>query len=345
MTYIHQALVRDRSLILSVDESLRDAAGEWMPSLPEESAEDHPRGPSIRVDRGNVEPFDASGVPSLALGRVKAWVDSKRGIANLVSETGEITALADLRGRVATVIVPDDVDPSPADFTSLLTITAALLLVRDGRTPVHAAAVRSPATGVRSPATGDRRPATGDRSPATGDRSPATQKAWLLCGDSHSGKSTTTANLIKAGWSYLSDDYVVLSPAGNGIELQGWPDDFHIDQGWSRGESTGVRGTIREADLPHGRRVDTAPLGGILFPSISANEPTIVTSIPPVIALERLIRQSPWLVADSESAGNVFKLLSDAASTRSGELRLGLDTFADPAKLSAVISEFAARET
>ena len=317
MTYIHQALVGDRSLILSVDESLRDAAGEWMPSLPEESADDHPSGPSIRVDRGNVEPFDASGVPSLALGRVEAWVDSKRGIANLVSSTGEITALADLRARVATVIVPEDIDAAPADFTSLLTITAALLLVRDGRTPVHAAGVVDP---VR-------------------------KTGWLLCGDSHSGKSTTTANLIKAGWSYLSDDYVVLSRAGDQLELQGWPDDFHIDEGWSRGESTGVRRTIRETDLPPGRRVDTAPLGGILCPRVSANEPTSVTPVSAVMALEKLIRQSPWLVADSESAGNVFQLLSDAASTRSGELRLGLDTFAEPSRISAILSEFAARRT
>lgn len=317
MSYIHQALVRDRSLILSVDESLRDTAGDWMPSLPEESAEDHPAGPSIRVDRGNVEPFDGSGLPSLALGRVQAWVDSKRGFANLASSTGEITALADLRSRVATVIVPDDVDPTPADFTSLLTITAALLLVRDGRTPIHAAGVVDPVT----------------------------KNGWLLCGDSHSGKSTTTANLIKAGWSYLSDDYVVLRRAGEDVEIEGWPDDFHIDEGWSRGESTGVRGTIREVDLPQGRRADNAPLGGILFPRIAANDKTMITPVAPVIALESLIRQSPWLVADSECAGKVFQLLQAAASMASGDLRLGLDTFAHPEKLSGVISEFAARET
>jgi len=314
MSYFHQSLLRDRSLILSVDESLRGAVSEWMPSLPEETADAHPEGPSIRVDSGAVEPFASSGPPSLALGRVKAWVDSRNGFASLVSTTGEINALANLKSRIATVTVNEGVDPAPADLTSLLTITAALLLLRDGRTALHAGGVVNPDT----------------------------KRAWLLCGDSHSGKSTTTANLIKAGWSYLSDDYVVLSRSGDAIEIEGWPDDFHIDEGWSRGESTGVRGTFREADLPAGRRVDSAPLGGILFPRISANEETIVTEIAPVIALERLIRQSPWLIADSESAGSVLELLKDAASTDCGELRLGLDTFADPAKLSAVIAEFPA---
>lgn len=317
MTYIHQALVRDRSLILSVEESLREAAGEWMPSLREEASDDHPEGPSIRVDRGNVEPFDGSGLPTLALGRVHAYVDGKRGFANLVSSSGDITALADLRARVATVIVGDDIDPEPGDLTSLLTITAALLLVRDGRTSIHAASVVNPETGL----------------------------GWLLCGDSHSGKSTTTANLIKAGWSYLSDDYVVLSRLGEEVEIEGWPDDFHVDEGWSRGESTGVRSTMRESDLPFGMRAESAMLGGILFPRVSANEATVVTPVAPVVALEKLIRQAPWLIVDPVSAGDVLRLLTDAASVESGELRLGLDTFADPEKLSAVISEFAARES
>jgi len=315
--YIRQKLLRDGSLILSFDESLRSAVSEWMPSLPEESVDDHPEGPSIRVDHGDIDPFDGSGMPSLMLGRVKAWVDSGRGFAALTSSDGDVHARADLESRVANVVVSAEREPLPADVTSLLTITAALLLVRDARTAMHSAGVVDPGTG----------------------------KAWVLCGDTHSGKSTTTANLIKAGWLYLSDDYVVLSRAGEEIEIEGWPDDFHIDEGWARGESTGVRSTMREADLPAGRRLESATLGGILFTRVSADEKTVVTPIAPVVALERLMRQSPWLVADSESAGKVLQLLSDAASTPCGELRLGLDTYRDPDKLAAVISEFAARAT
>ena len=312
MSYIHQALVRDRSLILSIDESLRNAAGEWMPSLAEESSDDHPLGPSIRVDRGNIEPFRQPESPALMLGRVKAWVDSRRGFAMLAAASGEMDAIADLKSRVATVVVQEDAHPSPADLTSLLTITAALLLLRDGRSAIHAAAVVHPQSG----------------------------EAWLLCGDSHSGKSTTTANLIKAGWSYLSDDYVVLMSDGDAISIEGWPDDFHIDEGWSKGESTGVRGTLKEADLPSNRRRDSAIVAGVFFTHVAPDSLTSAIEVPPVIALERLIRQSPWLVADAESAGKVFDLLKETASLPCAELSVGLDSFAAPPTLDRAVRKF-----
>ena len=315
MCYVHQALLRDRSLILSVDDSLRDVVSEWMPSLPTESADDHPDGPSIRVDRGEHEPFDEPTLPALALGRVKAFVDSPRGFAILWTANRDVHGVADLKARIARIIVPDDASPSSADLTSLLTIAAALLLLRDARSAMHAAAVVHPGTGA----------------------------AWLLCGDSHTGKSTTTANLIKSGWSYLSDDYVVVSRDGDEIDIEGWPDDFHLDVGWSRGESTGERGTLREEDLALDRRLSHASLAGVLFTRIDAEGPTTVEELAPVFGLERLIRQSPWLVADAKSASGVFDLLKDAASLDCGELRLGLDTFSNPGSLARIVRSFTDR--
>ena len=51
-----------------------------------------------------------------------------------------------------------------------------------------------------------------------------------------------------------------------------------------------------------------------------------VDPIEPVVALQRLIRQSPWLMGDSASAPTVLHLLRSAASTPAGELRLGAAT-------------------
>ena len=312
--YVQQKLVRDGTLVLSVDESLIAQASEWMPSLPEARAASHPSGPSIRVDRGELSSAFAKDAPALALGSVTAWVDATRTTAWLENDEQNVVATIDLESRIARVAIADRDNLGPTDVTSTLTIIAALLLVRDGRTAIHAAAVAHPAS----------------------------RKAWLLAGDSHSGKSTTTANLIRAGWQYLSDDYVVLSRSQSGdIEVEGWPDDFHLDEGWHRGKSTGVRGTLREEDLPEGRRVTNATLGGIFFPRVSADDVTAATAVPAVVSLERLIRQSPWLIADNRSAGRVFELLSHAASLPAGELRLGLDTFADAEKLSAIVTQFA----
>ena len=312
--YVQQHLVRDGTLILSVDESLIAAASEWMSSLPESRVASHPNGASIRVDRGDLPRVITADAPSLALGSVTAWIDATHTSAWLENDARNVVATVDLEKRIARVAIADPDRVRATDVTSSLTIIAALLLVRDGRTAIHAAAVAHPETG----------------------------EAWLLAGDSFSGKSTTTANLIRAGWRYLSDDYVVLSRSQSAeIEVEGWPDDFHLDEGWHRGESTGVRGTLREEDLPQGRRVSSAILGGILFPRVSAHEETSATKAAPVISLERLIRQSPWLIADNRSAGRVFQLLSDAASLPAGDLRLGLDTFADPEKLSGIVKQFA----
>ena len=298
--------------MLSVEEDLRPLASDWMPSIEEEVSEHPPQGSAIRVEGGRTIEFDKSGKPSLLLGHVKAWVHSVADVAYMANAAETLTAAVDLAKRDASLRIGAEM-PSTADVTYMLAMTAALLLIRSGKTPVHAGGIVNPATG----------------------------RAWLLVGDTHTGKSTTTANLMKSGWSYLSDDYVVLSQAGDQIEVEGWPDDFHLDEGWHRGESTGVRGVVRESELPPGMRVDSAPLEGILFTRIDAGQPTVVERISAAAGLERLMRQSPWLVADSKSAPQVFRLLSGAASCLCGDLRLGRDVLADHERLDALIRDFA----
>lgn len=315
--YVHQALLGDGSLILSIDERLRGLAAQWMPSLPETRATAHAPSASIRVDAGTAGQHPEDGPHSISLGHVRAWVNSAAGNARLRSEDASISAEVDLNKRVAEVSV-DETNASIADVTSALTIITAFLLVRAGMTPIHAAGVVHPDSG----------------------------RAWLLAGDSHSGKSTTTANLVRAGWSYLSDDYVVLGLRDDGeVTVEGWPDDFHLDEGFHAGESTGIRGTLRESALRPGSRVSSSLLHGVLFPRVSPGEPTLLSGVAPVVTLERLIRQSPWLMADSASAAKVLALLGNAASGWNGELRLGSDTFANPSLLDTLVREFAARSS
>ena len=212
MKFTRQSLVRDGSLVLSIDARLLGAASQWMPSLPTTSESEHPGAPAILADIGKAvePPLFAKGKPDLRLGATDCWTDAGSDTAFVRNDDRTITASVDLARRNAQVVA-SDADVDTRDMTSVLTLVSALLLLRDGRTAIHAGAVTRPGA----------------------------SSVWLLLGDSHSGKSTTTANLVKAGWSYLSDDYVVLSGDQRGIGVEGWPEDFHVDEGWSRGDRPG----------------------------------------------------------------------------------------------------------
>jgi hypothetical protein len=315
LAFISQSLLHDGSLILSIDEALRHYASEWMPSLPETLEAAHPQGQSIRISSASLDrPLDP-GSHSLALGRVKAWLLDSGRSAWLESDDTSIAANVDLISGAADLAIDVNGKPSPFDVSAALTIIAGLLLVRSGRTPVHAGAVVHPETGL----------------------------AWLLVGDTHSGKSTTTANLVRAGWSYLSDDYVVLARGAEGVMVEGWPDDFHLEEGWHSGNPTGVRGTTRESEIRPDARREKAALGGILFPRVDASLPTLVTPVAGVIALERLIRQSPWLIADPLSARGVLDMMRTAAEKNTADIRVGRDTFASPQLLDQIVRAYADR--
>lgn len=315
MPYITQSLLGDGSFTLSVEEKLRPFASEWMPSLPELVQPAHPGGQSIRVEAGSLTRPSDLGDRSLALGRVSAWLRNRGLNAWLENEARVITAEIDFSAGLANVAIDRDADPDAHDVSSALTIISGLMLVRGGRTPVHAGAVVHPDTG----------------------------RAWLLVGDSHSGKSTTTANLVRAGWSYLSDDYVVLSRAKDDVLVEGWPDDFHLDTGWQSGQVTGIRGTTRESDFREGSRRENAVLAGMLFPRIDASNPTLISSVSGAQALERIIRQSPWLVADPASAREVLELMRIAAESNTADIRLGRDTFSNAALLDDIVRSVADR--
>ena len=196
----------------------------------------------------------------------------------------------------------------------MLTASAALLAGRRGRAVLHAAAAITPDGG-----------------------------AWMLVGDAWAGKSTTTATLVAARWDYLSDDQVVLGDATGGLALEGWPRTAHLDAGWRRGAPEGRRVDADLARLGGGRWRRAAPLAGILLPGVAPDEPTVLAPAPASRALEALLRQSPWLLADRDAAPGILALLTRAASLPAFSLRLGRDTFARPDALLAILTELPAR--
>lgn len=293
-----RVLLRDGMLRVEAAPGLLPLIDNWLPLLP--YTDRAPAGGAVlKLARGApVAPPRTT--PTLRLGSADVWVDGARAVfAGRAGCSGE----ADLAAGVAELRAPAEADQDAAawEIYSMSTLACALLLGRMRRTLAHAAAVVTP-----------------------------DGRAWLLVGDTHAGKSTTAANLLDGGWRFVSDDNVVLARDGGGIEAEGWPRHFHMDEGWSTGAPVGRRGALNPHERWPGKWLAAAPLAGLLFPRVSAREATVVAPVAPAAALAALLRQSPWLLADRGSAAAVLALLRDTAALPTFELRLGLDSYADP---------------
>lgn len=309
-------LLADGALRLRLDAALLPSATRWIPRFLHGESEPLPRPPrlatiELRRALGPSTPPPGHPPRTLRLGQVQGWLmdEGRRlrlaadstaagGTVHLPEMTAELRAPIPLRGA-------DTNDPGLELFTTL-TIAAAALLSRLGRALLHAAAVESP-----------------------------DGRAWLLVGNAMAGKTTTTLNLIRAGWRYLSDDHVVLAhdDSADEVVVEGWPRVFHPDAGWEEGEITGRRVDLDPRRLGVDRWVRRAPLGGIFFPEVRADHATALHPLSGADALTRLVRQSPWFLSDPAAAAGVLALLRGVASLPAHQLSLGHDTYCDPLRL------------
>ena len=306
-------LLHDGALRLEAAPDLLPLLGRWLPLLPYETAPPVREGAAIRVARRSDDGPAPAARPVLRLGSVDAWVEDEaatlRGATGCAGRIGLAAGAAELSVPRAA----QDAEAAGWDLYSMLTLSSALLLGRMGRALVHAAAVVAPGGG-----------------------------AWLLAGDTHAGKSTTAINLITAGWDFVSDDHVVLfRGADGGVRVEGWPRRFHLDEGWEEGAPGRARGEVDPHARWPGRWRRTAPLAGVLFPRVSAAEPTALASTPAADALAGLLRQSPWLLADRAAAPAVLGLLHAACGRPAFALRLGLDSYRDTGRLLEVLRPLA----
>jgi hypothetical protein len=303
---IVRSLLHDGRLRVEVQPRLLPSVARWLPLVPLDTPAD-PSGAVIRIAVDDAGPAFArpEGERTLAMGEVDAWMEPDRAL--LIGASG-VHGLIDLASGVAELRAPAEGDRSAVatDLYSACTLGCALLLGRMGRALAHAAAV-----------------------------APAGGAAWLLVGDSRAGKTTTCANLVSAGWSYLSDDHVVLHRDAEGrVAVEGLPRPFHLDEGWEAGGIVQRRGNTDPHQRFPGAWTRTAPLAGLLFPRVQPDAPTGLAPLNAADALAGLLRQSPWLLADRGAAPRVLALLRDAALLPTHALRLGLDTYADPPLLA-----------
>lgn len=303
---LHRSLTTDGALGITIEETAAGFTTRWLPlGLPEPAGVARA---TIHVKAGEAAEAPTT-MATLTVGPVRGWMSDRYLILRGEAAGGDVDLSA---GRAVLHVPSDSGDMGESDVYGMLTIAAGVLLAGLGRALIHGAAAAPPGSGG----------------------------AWVLVGDAGSGKSTTCATLCRAGWSYLSDDQVILSTAERGVMVEGWVRPFHLDPGWARRERTGERGARRPAELFPGQGRATAPLAGILLPRVTAKQTTSLTPADPAEALAELVRQSPWVLLDRGAAPPVLDLLSTAASRCAPprRLSLGSDTYGSVERMADAVA-------
>jgi hypothetical protein len=172
----------------------------------------------------------------------------------------------------------------------------------------------------------------------------------LIIGPSGSGKSTLTIGLIRQGWSYLSDDALLLRRQPDGIAALAWRRHASVDAsaavayadlplGEETADPTGKpkRRVAIEAVYPARHRADCLP-HVLLFPHIVPHAPSALVPLDPPTALKHLLSESGPALFDhatmSQHLSILTRLLRQATPY---ELRAGLDLYREPGRLSQLL--------
>ena len=196
-------------------------------------------------------------------------------------------------------------DPNDAELARVTSFAVCAALRRFGLFELHGAGVVEPASGAGA----------------------------LIIGPSGSGKSTLTIQLARAGWSYLSDDELLLSLNDNQVEARGFRIFFAlVDSG-----ST-LKNCFEPAGMFTSPRVDKTAPCFVFFTRIGGEKDTQLHELTQAETMTRLIRACPWASYDTAVAGSNIELLSRLARQAKGfDLAAGKDLL-QPETASRIIS-------
>lgn len=147
---------------------------------------------------------------------------------------------------------------------------------------------------------------------------PQSAKAVLIIGPSGSGKSTLALQLVQSGWSYLSDDELLLSLRDGAVEARGFRSFFAISEAGAQ---------FKRCFEPLGsKRVEQAYADVLLFISRNGESRSQLSKLTQAQTMTRLITACPWATYDRSIAGANLELLSALARQANGfDLSAGRD--------------------
>jgi hypothetical protein len=143
----------------------------------------------------------------------------------------------------------------------------------------------------------------------------------LIVGPSGSGKSTLTLQLVGAGWSYLSDDELLLSLEEGVVQARGFRSFFAVSE-----SNTRFKHCFEPEVVFGSKRTAHAHPRALLFTRLNGESRSDLTMLSQPETMTRLLRACPWATYDKSIAGANLDLLSTLARQARGfDLSAGND--------------------
>ncbi len=159
---------------------------------------------------------------------------------------------------------------------------------------------------------------------------PESGNGVLIVGPSSSGKSTLTMQLVSSGWSYLSDDELLLSLEDGVVEARGFRSFFAVSEAGAQSKHCFV--------LPSQRTEHASPRS-LLFTRLNGERRSELNPLTQAETMTRLLRACPWATYDKSIAGANLTLLSALARQARGyDLSAGRDLL-DPGFAARLLKE------
>ena len=155
----------------------------------------------------------------------------------------------------------------------------------------------------------------------------------LIIGPSGSGKSTLTMQLVASGWSYLSDDELLLSLEEGVVEARGFRSFFAVSEA-----GTKLKHCFEPEVVFGSKRTAQVYPRSLIFTHLNDESQSELRNLTQAETMTRLIRACPWATYDKSIAGANLELLSALARQAHGyNLSAGRDLL-DPVFAASFIS-------
>jgi hypothetical protein len=206
----------------------------------------------------------------------------------------------------------------------VLTMSLVLLLTRVGRYVLHAAALVGPRGG-----------------------------SVLICAPSGAGKSTMTLNLLRAGWRLVTDDSVLLSVEGDGVQAGTFRRDLNLSpdaadllpvltaREWPPPPGLRDKWRVAPEDLfPDCFLPRTTPTA-LVFPQRTESGPSQIRPLPTTEAFARLVSQSALGLVQGKRgrSGYVEGIRRLALQCSAWGVEAGPDLRDDPGLVSGLLKD------